>query len=92
MRYIFIPIKHTEQSSDRPADWPFMEQSGKLLDDLPDTWKAASSDDGGKATIISTEYGEFLNAKTDMQKMKALVRLASACLFMWRSLYGRRKS
>ena len=86
MRYIFIPIKHTEQSSDRPADWPFMEQCEEVLDNIPNTWKAYPDTERGRTDIIVMEYNEFRTAMTPEQKMHELVHLASACLNLWRCL------
>lgn len=64
---------------EKPKDWPFMEQSGVLLDRLPAEW-------GATADIIALEYEKLANAETERQKKVALVRLASACLYEWRKL------
>lgn len=67
-----------------PKDWAYMEASGKVLRDLPDTWKAYKQDDAGRMDIIKMEYGELLKAKTDEEISHELIHLGSACLHYWR--------
>lgn len=63
-----------------------MEQSGKVLRDLPATWKQYPKDADGAMAVIKMEYKELLNAETDEAKMHELVHLGSACLYLWRML------
>lgn len=70
----------------RPDDWPFMEQSEKVLANIPDTWKQYPADEAGMMGIINMEHCELKRASTDEDKMHELVHLASACLHMWRML------
>lgn len=77
MRYIYIPER------EKPADYAFMEESEKVLNDIPDTWKAYPQTIDGAMNIISMEYKELQNAK---DKSHELVHLASACLHLWRML------
>lgn len=85
MKYIIVP-KHGGKAMEKPKDWAFMEQSGKVLRDLPSTWKQYANDTEGAMGIIKMEYKEMLNADTDEAKMHELVHLASACLNLWRKL------
>lgn len=71
---------------ERPIDWPYMEQSGVVLDDLPETWKAYKQDEEGRMDIIKMEYGELLKAKGKDAVSHELVHLGSACLHLWRLL------
>ena len=72
----------------KPRDWKFMEQSALTLNQLPETWTAYSSDEGGRMGIIDMEYGELKSAKTKEEKMHELVHVASACLHLWRLYAG----
>lgn len=78
--------KTITKEPDKPKDWPFMEQSGKILADIPDTWRAYPNTEKGKMDIIVMEYNELRNAMTDEEKMHELVHVASACLNLWRCL------
>ena len=68
----------------KPKDWAYMEQSGKVLRNLPDTWKAYAQDEAGRMAIVKMEYGELLNAKTPEEISHELVHLGSATLHLWR--------
>lgn len=72
----------------KPRDWEFMQQSAKTLANLPETWTAYASDEGGRMGIIQMEYGELMNAQTKEEKMHELVHVASACLHLWRLYAG----
>ena len=72
----------------KPKDWEFMRQSGEVLRNLPETWTAYASDEGGRMGIIDMEYGELKQAKTKQEKMHELVHVASACLHLWRLYAG----
>ena len=67
-----------------PKDWPFMEQSGEVLNALPKTWTAYPDNEAGRTNIVTMEYNEFMKAQTPTDKMHELVHLASACLHLWR--------
>ncbi len=73
-----------------PEDWPFMEQSGTVLESLHDTWKPYPANESGMLGIIGMEYNELQQAvaqkKGRAEKMRELVHLASACLHYWRHL------
>lgn len=71
---------------DKPADWEFMKQSGEVLADIPDTWKAYPHDTQGMKDIICMEYHEFKKAESEKDMSHELVHLASACLYLWRHL------
>lgn len=71
---------------EKPKDWAFMEQSGKVLDDIPDTWKKYEDSVTGRTGIIDMEYGEFKQARTTDAMKHELVHLATACLYLWRKL------
>ena len=83
-------IKGHEQKFDwalvqsKPKDWEFMEQSGDVLRNLPETWTAYPDNEGGRRAIIEMEFKEFMNAKTTEEREHELVHLASACLHLWR--------
>ena len=85
MKVLIIP-KHGEKAWEKPKDWAFMEQSGRVLRVLPTTWQQYPKDAGGAMDIIKMEYKELLNAETDKAKMHELVHLGSACLYLWRML------
>ena len=72
----------------KPRDWEFMAQSAKTLANLPETWTAYASDEGGRMGIIQMEYGELMKAQTKEEKMRELVHVASACLHLWRLYAG----
>lgn len=72
----------------KPRDWKFMEESALTLNNLPETWTAYSTDEGGRMGIIKMEYGELMNAQTKEEKMHELVHVASACLHLWRLYAG----
>ena len=80
----------TATSPTKPKDWPYMELSGKVLRNPPDTWKVYPDNEDGKKAIIDMEYHELQNAiainapKEDV--MRELVHLGSATLAMWRKL------
>lgn len=76
------------KSYEKPKDWAFMEQSEKVLNDIPDTWKAYSKTVSGKTSIIEMEFNEFKEAQTIEEKQHELIHLASACLNLWRTLEG----
>ena len=74
------------ESKALPEDWPFMEACGKVLENIPETWKPYPSTADGKMAIIDMEYGELKKAKTKEEKMRELEHVASACLYSWREL------
>ena len=73
-----------QETRQKPKDWAYMEQSGKVLRNLPDTWKAYAQDEAGRMAIIKMEYAELLNAKTPEEISHELVHLGSATLHLWR--------
>lgn len=79
-----------EWTKDKPKDWAFMEQSGKVLKDYPATWMQYPNTVEGVRAIVEMEYGEVMAACRDQLGAEAvsheLVHLASACLLMWRKL------
>lgn len=70
--------------SRKPKDYAFMEESEKILKDIPYTWKAYPQTIEGAMSIIDMEHKELLAPNAD--KCKELVHLASACLYAWRKL------
>ena len=91
MRYLILPTTDTasvgsENKGGKPKDWAYMEQSGRTLKHIPDTWKKYPHDLAGLTAIVDMEYGEFKNAKTDAEKSHELVHLGSATLYLWRYL------
>lgn len=88
MRYLILPDTTTSstETKSKPKDWAYMEQSGKVLKHIPDTWKKYPHDLAGLTAIIDMEYGEFKNARTDAEKSHELVHLGSATLYLWRYL------
>lgn len=76
------------ESKEKPADWAFMAESEKVLNNIPDTWKAYSKTVAGKTGIIEMEFNEFKEAQTKEEKQHELIHLASACLNLWRTLEG----
>lgn len=67
----------------KPADYAFMEESEKVLNNHPDTWKVYPKTLEGAMAIVKMEYKELENAK---DKEHELVHLASACLYAWRMM------
>ena len=94
----YVPVPATSQAASlgpaqpaepvRPDDWPFMEQSGKVLDKLPATWAAYPETEAGMLGIIDMEHNELKKAVITEDKMRELVHLASACLHYWRHLHA----
>jgi len=74
------------QKREKPKDWAYMEQSGKVLRDMPNTWKAYAQDEAGRMAIIKMEYAELLKAQTPEEMSHELVHLGSATLHLWRLL------
>ena len=74
------------ESKALPEDWPFMEACGKVLENIPETWKQYPSTASGKMSIIDMEYGELKKATTKEEKMQELEHVASAALYLWREL------
>jgi hypothetical protein len=68
----------------KPKDWKFMKESADVLRNIPVTWTAYPSDEGGRLDIIQMEFTELMQAKTSEARKKELVHLASACLHLWR--------
>lgn len=68
---------------EKPKDYAFMEQSDKVLKNIPNTWKAYPNSIDGAFKIIEMEYKELMESK---DKSKELVHLASACLYAWRKI------
>lgn len=89
MIVLYPYAKTIQKEPEKPKDWPFMEQSGKVLNDIPDTWKAYPDNEKGKMDIIVMEYNELRAAMSDEQKMHELIHVASACLNLWRCLYAK---
>ena len=79
-----------EWTKDKPKDWEFMVQSGKVLKNLPPTWMSYPDTPEGMVGIIAMECGEVMAAWKEKMGTEAvsheLVHLASACLHMWRRL------
>lgn len=71
---------------EKPADWPFMELSGKILKDLPTTWRQYPMTEEGMMGIIDMEYGELKRTSTVDEMKQELVHLSTACLQLWRKL------
>lgn len=74
------------QKREKPKDWAYMEQSGRVLRDLPETWKAYAQDEAGRMAIIKMEYAELMKAQTPEEISHELVHLGSATLHLWRLL------
>ena len=75
-----------EKKKELPKDWAYMEQSGKVLSNIPETWKQYPNTEAGMMSVIEMEYNELRNATTDKQKCHELVHLGSACLRLWRRI------
>ena len=75
-----------EEKKEMPKDWAFMEKSGKVLADIPETWKQYPDSEAGMMSVIEMEYNELRQATTDKAKSHELVHLGSACLRLWRRL------
>ncbi len=88
MRYVMFTKKARENGTEsvKPADWAFMEQSGKVLAAMPETWKKYPPTTEGMMGIIEMEMGELKKAGNDTDRSHELVHLASAALRMWRYL------
>ena len=71
---------------EKPKDWAYMEQSGEVLKNIPETWKQYPDNLPGMMDVIGMEFNELKNAMTDKAKSHELVHLGSACLRMWRRL------
>ena len=82
--YLFPVQRSDSKTVADPDDWPFMEQSGKVLANIPDTWKAYPNTEAGMMDIIKMEFGEVTRAGSPKERMAELVHLASACLHLWR--------
>lgn len=76
--------EHVGLKPQKPKDWAYMEQSGEVLRDLPETWKAYAQDEEGRMDIVKMEYQELLKAKTPEEMSHELVHLGSAALHLWR--------
>ena len=74
------------QKREKPKDWAYMQKSGEVLRDMPDTWKAYPQDEKGRMDIIKMEYAELLKAQTPEEMSHELVHLGSATLHLWRLL------
>lgn len=77
-------VRSKVASQAKPEDWPFMEQSGMVLKNHPETWKAYPQTEEGMLGIIKMEYGELMKAATVEDRMHELIHVASACLLLWR--------
>lgn len=93
MLYIFNKSNNSNSNSvsynyecKKPKDWEFMRQSGEVLDNPPETWKAYPDTEAGKVQIIKMEYEELMKTNTPEDQKHELVHLASACLCLWRKL------
>lgn len=84
---IWFP-KTSTAVKEKPVDWTFMEESEKVLANIPDTWKDYPKTVLGKTSIIEMEFNEFKEAQTVKDKQHELIHLASACLNLWRTLEG----
>lgn len=88
MRMIILP----HQTSERPNDWSYMEESEKVLNNPPQTWRAYPDSKEGRLGIINMEYQELQNAivagKSNEEIMKELVHLGTATLHYWRLLHA----
>lgn len=71
---------------EKPADWPFMEKSGEVLKNMPNTWKQYPATEEGMIGIIDMEYGELKRAATIDDISQELIHLSTACLRLWRKL------
>ena len=85
-----VVVWEKKDSAVKSKDWAYMEMSGQVLRNPPDTWKVYPDNEEGKKAIIDMEYHELQNAiainapKEDV--MRELVHLGSATLAMWRVL------
>ena len=82
MLYIICPNSKREL----PKDWKFMEKSGEVLKNKPDTWKKYPDTESGAMSIIDMEYNELKSATTIDDMKHELIHVASACLYLWRKL------
>lgn len=76
----------TKSTWEKPKDWAYMEQSGEVLRNLPETWMQYPDTVPGMMAIIDMEFNELHQATTDKEKSHELVHLGSACLRLWRRL------
>ena len=88
MKYVVMPKTKAQAQEAKPADWPFMEQSAKMLADFPETWRQYPDTTNGAMAIITMEYEELMRQKDAADKMRESVHLASACLHLWRMLHA----
>ena len=77
---------NNQKEAETSSDWPFMEQSEKVLSNLPETWRTYPETEEGMTGIIMMEYNELMKKDTRQDRMHELVHLASACLHYWRYL------
>ena len=75
-------------SKEKPKDWAFMEQSGEVLRNIPDTWKQYPDTEAGAMSIIDMEMNELKKTTTVEDMKHELVHVGSACLHLWRKLMG----
>ena len=74
-------------ADEKPKDWAYMEQSGEVLANHPDTWQTYPNTIQGRMQIIDMEYCELQDAKAKGRDVsKELVHLGSATLYLWRLL------
>lgn len=86
---VIYPVeKNKEFEKDLPSDWPFMEESEKVLADIPDTWKQYPDTKEGALSIIDMEYRELKKASTPETLTHELIHVASACLHLWRMMHN----
>lgn len=92
MQMIFFPSKDDVDlmAQPKPNDWAFMEQSGEVLKDIPETWSRYPKTENGMKSIIEMEFEEFMQTEAKglsvKDRSRELVHLASACLYLWRYL------
>ena len=82
----FYDSEKKEYTNQKPKDWAFMEESGRVLKSYPNTWLAYPDTEAGVKSIIDMEYCEYKGARTLEEMNRELVHLASACLLLWRKL------
>ena len=89
LRYIPAVVIHGDEEKQeykKPADWAYMEQSGEVLRNIPDTWRQYPDSEAGRMSVIDMEYNELKNARTTEEIKRELVHLGSATLHLWRKL------
>lgn len=81
-----VAVVWEKKSDAKPADWPYMEMSGKVLRDPPKTWAAYPDTIDGLWSIIDMEFRELQNSRNYSKQdiMRELVHLGSATLALWR--------